>query len=82
MVRRFVSVPNGRTSLRFGIGPQLVGYRFGELVRTRRKVHHFRKKRQKAQEKRHKEEAKKSGSAKVADLERINTMRQKRNSRK
>jgi ribosomal protein S19 len=82
MAKRFVSVHNGRTHVRFGVAPDMVGHRLGEFVRTRTKVRHFRKKRQKAREKRRKEEAKKSGSSKVADLERISAMRQKRKSRK
>ena len=82
MAKRFVSVHNGRTHVRFGVHPQMVGHRLGEFVYTRTKVRHFRKKRQKARDKRRKEEAKKSGSSKVADLAHISAMRQKRKSRK
>ena len=82
MAKRFISVPNGRTQVRFGIHPHMVGHRLGEFVYTRTKVRHFRKKRQKAREKKMKEDAKKKGATKVADLSRINALRQKRKSQK
>ena len=81
MATRFFAVPNGRGRIKLGIHPEMVGHRLGEFVRTRRRVQHYRKKRQKALEKRRKEEAKKSGP-KAVDLARINAMRQKRKSRK
>jgi hypothetical protein len=82
MVTRFFTVPNGKSQIQISIQPDMVSHRFGEFVKTRVKVQHYRKKKQKAREKQRKEEAKKAGKTRTVDLARIAAMKQKRKSRK
>lgn len=83
MISRFFLIPSGRKrGVKLGIHPLMVGHRMGEFIRTKRKVHHYRKKRQKALEKRQKEERKKAKKTRVVDLARIAELKKKRKSRK
>lgn len=66
MTSRFFAIPDGRSLVKLGIHPRMVGHRLGDFVRTRRRCHHNRKKRSKALEKRRKDEAKKAAAAKNA----------------
>lgn len=85
MVSRFFRIYNGNRWRRVGIGPDMLGHKFGEFIRCRRKVHHLRKKREKAKAKKLKEMAKKAPKRKVMTEEQrqhIEEMKRKRKKRK
>lgn len=61
---------------------KMLGHKIGEFATTRERVHHFRKKREKALAKKKKEEMKKLGKVKIVDKQKIAAAKKKRKSKK
>ena len=82
MVGRKFRVYDGRGFRVVDVGPSMLGSKLGEFTRNRTKVHHQRRKREKALAKKRKEELKKQPKVKIIDKQKIAAARSKRKSRK
>ena len=82
MVHKKFKVYTGNRYKGVYIKPRMRGHKIGELFTTRNRVYHLRRKREKALEKKKKEELKKMGKVKVVDKAKIAAAKRKRKSKK
>lgn len=82
MVHRQFKIYNGNKYKSIVLKRLMISHKLGELSNSRTRVHHMRRKREKARAKKKKEELKKLGKIKIVDKEKIAAARKKRKSKK